>query len=154
MSGQPPPPPGQDIPPQPPQPPSPATSNVLPILAASSEVPFPVSRGRGRLIRTLAVVLIVVSVLLVIAFIAADVAGHNSRFTIVSSSSTDGTFKAGDCVSLSTSRVTQATCTGAHDAQIIRVIHAKETCPGGTEEFDVNDGTGNLCLDRGNNAKG
>lgn len=149
MSGQPPP-PGPDLPPRP----SPATSSLPPIPAGYGAAPPPVSRSRGRRNRRLLIVLAVLAALVVLAVIGAVVASHNSRFPIVSSSSTDGTFSAGDCVSLSATRVTKAQCTGAHDAQIIRVIHAKETCPGGTEEFDVNDGTGNLCLDRGNNAKG
>jgi hypothetical protein len=133
---------------------SPATSSLPPVPAGYGAAPPPVSRGSRWLNRRLLIVLAVLAALVVIAVIGAAVAGHNSRYTIVSSSSTDGTFSAGDCVSLSATRVTKAQCTSAHDAQIIQVIHAKQTCPSGTEEFDVNDGTGNLCLDRGNNAKG
>jgi hypothetical protein len=106
------------------------------------------------LTRRLVVVLAVVAALVVLAVIGASVASHNSRYPIVSSSSTDGTFSAGDCVSLSTTRVTKADCATAHDAQIIEVIHGDSSCPAGTEEFDVNDGTGNLCLDRGNHSSG
>ena len=154
MSAQPPLPPDQDgVPAQPPLPPTPATSSVPPIPAGYGAASPPVRRG-GFLTRRLVIVLAVIAALVGIAVIGAAVAAHNSRFTIVTSSSTDGTFSAGDCVSLSATRVTKMTCTGAHDAQIIQVIHATQMCPGGTEEFDVNDGTGNLCLDRGNNSKG
>jgi hypothetical protein len=96
----------------------------------------------------------VVTVVVIIGFIVVAVARPTSRFTVVSSSSTDGTFSGGDCVSLSATRVTKMTCNGAHDAQVIEVIHGNHACPIGTEEFDVTDGTGNLCLDRGNNSKG
>ncbi len=78
----------------------------------------------------------------------------SSNYPIVSSSSTDGTFHAGDCVSLSTTRVTQADCGRAHDAQIIQVVHGTDSCPVGTGEFSVTDGSGNLCLDKSNNSKG
>ena len=160
MTAQPPEPPGQEPPPQPPElpsspaPSSPGSWSVPPAPEAYAPIYLPRRRSRGLLVRTLAIGLVVVTVLVVIGFIVAAVTRHNSRFSIVASSSTDGTFQAGNCVSLSASRVTQADCGGAHDAQIIQVIHAGHGCPLGTEEFDVNDGTGNLCLDRGNNSKG
>jgi len=98
----------------------------------------------------------VIVALLVVAGIGAAVArSHTSgSHSIVSSSSTDGTFHAGDCVSLSTTRVTQADCGRAHDAQVIQVVHGADSCPAGTGEFSVTDGTGNLCLDKSNNSKG
>jgi hypothetical protein len=162
MTGEPPQPPSEGPPPPPElpgaptplHPASPDTWSLPPVPERYAPIPLPVSRDRRRLTRILAIVLMVVTVLVVIGFIGIAVFGRYSRYTIVSSSSTDGTFKAGNCVSLSTTRVTQADCGSAHDAQIIQVIHGKQTCPSGTEEFDVNDGTGNLCLDRANNSKG
>jgi hypothetical protein len=125
-----------------------------PVSPGYTAEPPPVARGGGRLNRRLLIVLAVIVVLVVAAFVGAALRSHSSRYTIVGSSSTDGTFSAGDCVSLSATRVTKADCGSAHDAQIIQVIHAGQTCPGGTEEFDVSDSTGNLCLDRGNSSKG
>ncbi len=172
----PPPPPGDDLPPwprmepdptpSPPAPvpwtpelagaPSPLPGSTLPTVPSGFGVaPPPVSRGRRWLDRRLLIVLAIVVALVVAAVIGAAVSrSHGSRLPIVASQSTDGTFVAGNCVSLSSTRVTQADCSGAHDAQIIQVIHAKQTCPSGTTEFDVNDGTGNLCLDTANNSKG
>ncbi len=138
--GEPPPPPPQALPPLPP---------------GYGTAPPPAGRP-SRLSRRLLIVLGVIVALVVVAGIGAAVArSHTSgNYPIVSSSSTDGTFKAGDCVSLSTTRVTQADCGRAHDAQIIQVLHGTETCPAGTTEFQVTDGTGNLCLDKSNNSKG
>ncbi len=105
--------------------------------------------------RRLLIVLAVVAALVVAAVIgAALTSSHSSRLPLVSSQSTDGTFHSGDCVSLSSTRVTKSDCGGAHDAQVIQVLHGQQTCLSGTNEFDVNDGSGNLCLDTGNNAKG
>ncbi len=140
MAGPPPPAPGHDLPPIPP--------------GSAAAPPPPLAPRRGWLSRRLLVVLAVMVVLAVGAVVGASLASHRSNFPVVTSSSTDGTFNAGDCVSLSATRVSKADCGTAHDAQIIEVIHAGQSCPSGVEEFDVNDGTGNLCLDRGNHSKG
>jgi hypothetical protein len=177
MSDQAPPPSGSDMPPQrpadadpSPAPPAPAPvpwtpelpgaptplapATGPPVLDGYGVPPPPVSRGRGWLTRRLVIVLAVVAALVVAAVVGVAISSHSSRLPLVTSSSTDGTFSAGDCVSLSATRVTKTDCGGAHDAQIIQVIHAQQGCPSGTVEFDVNDGSGNLCLDRGNNSKG
>ncbi len=115
----------------------------------------PVSRGGGWLTRRLVTVLAIIAALVVVAVIGAAISSsHGSRLPLVSSQSSDGTFHSGDCVSLSATRVTKSDCGGAHDAQIIEVVHGNQACPAGTQEFDVNDGSGNLCLDPGNNSKG
>ena len=157
MTG-PPPPPAQPEPTPGPPPAVPWTPELpgspIPSTAgAYTAAPPPVSRGTGWLIRRLLIVAVVIAVLVVAALIGAAVS-HTTHQTVVSSSSTDGTFTAGDCVSVSATRVTKADCSGAHDAQIIQVIHGTQTCPGGTVEFEVTDGTGSLCLDKSNNAKG
>ena len=103
---------------------------TVPAPAGYSVAPPPVSRGRGWLNRRLLIMLAVVAALVVAAVIGAAISAHSSRLTMVSSQSTDGTFNAGDCVSLSATRVTKSDCGGAHDAQIIQVIHGKQTCPG------------------------
>jgi hypothetical protein len=135
-------------------PPPAPPAGVAPPPIPASYAPAPIGARRGWRNRRLVILLAVIALLVIAGVVGAVVASHNSRFTIVSSSSTDGTFSAGDCVSLSATRVTKRDCTGAHDAQIIQVIHGNQTCPSRTEEFDVNDGTGNLCLDRGNHSKG
>ena len=64
-------------------------------------------------------------------------------------SSTDGTFSSGDCVALTSSAVRPADCGAHHDGRVTAVLHQTyQTCPGGSEEFDVTDSTGNLCIDR------
>lgn len=108
--------------------------------------------GRG-LLRRRNIIIAAVVLLLVIGAISEQFAGHNGNFTIVSSSSTDGTFHGGDCVSLTSTKVILAECSGAHDAQIIDVIHGSDSCPVGTEEYSVKDGTGNLCLDKSNSSR-
>jgi hypothetical protein len=119
----------------------------------NDQAPPPGSRGAGWLTRRLLIVAAVIAALIVAAVIGAAVS-HSTHQAIVNSSSTDGTFNAGDCVSVSATRATKADCGGAHDAQIIQVIHGTQTCSGGTVEFEVTDGTGSLCLDKSNNAKG
>ncbi len=174
MTGSPPP-PDQDLAPQPPADPGPAVGpppaapgtpeipgspapqnpdswTLPPVAAGYGAAPLPLRRRDSRRNRLL-VVMAVLMALMVLSGVAVAITSRNAH-TIVSSSSTDGTFKAGDCVSLSATRVTSMPCSGAHDAQIVQVIHSGQRCPTGVEEFDVNDGTGNLCLDRGNNAKG
>jgi hypothetical protein len=150
MSG-PAPPPG---PAAPAQPPVPTTAPLPSIPAGYGAAPPPVGGRTGWMSRRLVIVLAILAVLVGVAVVAASLASHSSRLPLVSSSSTDGTFSAGDCVSLSSTRVTKTDCGGAHDAQIIEVVHSKQMCPSDTQEFDVNDGTGNLCLDTGNNSKG
>lgn len=108
-----------------------------------------VTRG-GRGNRRWVIVGAVVALLIVLGIVGELVSRSNSQFTIVPSSSTDGTFTAGDCVKLNSTTVTKADCLGAHDGQIIQVVHGGQSCPSGTDEFDVTDGTGNLCIDKGN----
>jgi hypothetical protein len=63
--------------------------------------------------------------------------------------STDGTFGAGDCVVLGSTTVRQASCGGTHDGKVVAVLHQSyDSCPSGSDEFDVTDNTGNLCVDR------
>ncbi len=157
MTGAPPPPSGDGSPPGPragavPDP-GPADAPPPPPPGNAAEPPPPIGGG-GRRFSTRLIVVVAIIALLVVGGVVKLAGGQNARYTVVTSSSTDGTFNAGDCVSLSSTRVTRSTCSGAHDAQIIRVVHGHETCPGGTTEFDVNDGTGNLCLDEGNHSKG
>jgi hypothetical protein len=62
--------------------------------------------------------------------------------------STDGVFATGDCVTLTHTYAGTAPCSGSHDAKIVSVIHgASDACPGGSDHFRVDDGTGDLCLD-------
>jgi hypothetical protein len=177
MSGEPPPPPpDEDVSTQPPTGPDPtpgppaqvpwtpelpgapvplAPASLPPVPGGYGVAPPPVSRGRRWLNRRLLIVVAVIVVLVVAAVIGSAISSsHRSRLPLVGSQSTDGTFHSGDCVSLSATRVTKSDCGGAHDAQVIQVIHGNQTCPGGTQEFDVNDGTGNLCLDSANKSKG
>lgn len=77
------------------------------------------------------------------------VGGVTGFVTTRGGSSTDGTFSTGDCVTLTTSTVHIADCGGQHDGQITAVLHQSyQTCPSGSDEFDVTDNTGNLCVDR------
>ena len=122
--------------------------------APVAPLPVPPAPPARRSNRTLFIVIGVVVVLVLIGGIVSLVSRQNSRFTIVPSASTDGTFHAGDCVTLTSTTVHNADCSSAHDAQIIQVIHGSETCPAGTQEFDVTDNTGNLCLDKGNSSSG
>jgi hypothetical protein len=98
-----------------------------------------------------AVILAVIVVAAAVAIVASQLSRHNSRFTIIDSASTDNTFHGGDCVILNPSSVDKADCSANHDGQIIVVIHAVGTCPAGTDEYDVRDNTGNLCVDRSSN---
>lgn len=64
-------------------------------------------------------------------------------------SSTDSSFSGGDCVALTSSAVRIADCGAHHDGRVTAVLHQTyQTCPAGSEEFDVTDNTGNLCIDR------
>jgi hypothetical protein len=150
-------PPPQDRPPRPivavPWTPELPGSPAPPSPDAFFALPPPLTRRPGWLNRPLLLIATVVLLLVIAAVIGAAIS-HTTSATIVSSSSTDGTFNAGDCVSLSATRVTKADCSSAHDAQIIQVIHGTQSCPAGTVEFEVTDGTGSLCLDKSNNAKG
>jgi hypothetical protein len=77
------------------------------------------------------------------------VAGITGLVTTRGGSSTDGTFSTGDCVALTSSAVRLADCGGGHDGRITAVLHQTyQTCPAGSDEFDVTDNTGNLCIDR------
>ena len=79
----------------------------------------------------------------------AAVAAVTGLVTTRGGSSTDGSFAGGDCVTLTSSAVRAADCGGHHDGQVTAVLHQTyQTCPSGSEEFDVTDNTGNLCIDR------
>lgn len=96
-------------------------------------------RGRLRMGRAMA------------AVIAAAVigAGAVTGLVVHGGSSTDGTFSTGDCVVLTSTAVRIADCGAAHDGLVTTVLHESyQTCPGGSDEFDVTDNTGNLCIDR------
>lgn len=155
MATDPPVPPTEPPPPPGPVPPSPlpgytSPASTLPTPMGAPVAPLPPSRrGRGR--RTTWIVVAIVVVIVVIGAVVAALARSNSRFNIDSNSaSSDGTFHGGDCVTLSTTQVHSAACTSTHDGQIIKVIHGSDTCPAGTDIFKVQDGTGDLCIDKGN----
>ena len=77
------------------------------------------------------------------------VAGVTGLVTTRGGSSSDGTFSSGDCIALTSSAVRLADCGGHHDGQVTAVLHQTyQTCPAGSDEFDVTDDTGNLCIDR------
>lgn len=137
-------PPPSAVPPPPP--------GTVPAPAPGAQLPMPPGPPRRGGISTRYIVIGVVVLLLIIGGIASIFARQNSHFTIVPSASTDGTFHAGDCVTLNSTSVHYADCSSAHDAQIIQVIHGSQSCPSGTEEYDVNDNTGNLCLDKSNSS--
>lgn len=115
----------------------------------------PPGTGRaGRFHRRLLIVGVACAITVaLVAALVATVVSHGTHDSIVSSSSTDGTFIAGNCVSLSATRATKVDCGGAHDALIVQVIHSPQACAAGTVEFEVTDGTGSLCLDKSNNAR-
>ena len=53
------------------------------------------------------------------------------------------------CVVLTASSVRSADCGGVHDGRITTVLQQTyDSCPPGSDEYDVTDNTGNLCIDR------
>jgi hypothetical protein len=55
----------------------------------------------------------------------------------------------GDCVALTSSAVHRVACSSAHDGQVSAVLHRPyETCPVGSDEYDLADNSANLCIDR------
>jgi len=88
--------------------------------------------------------------LLWIAVLAvALVAGVTGLVTTRGASGSDGSFSSGDCIALTSSAVRPADCGGHHDGLVTAVLHQTyQTCPAGSDEFDVTDDTGNLCIDR------
>ncbi len=110
----------------------------------SSAPAAPPSRVRSGLRALPGVVWIVIAVIVVVGAVAGVVTTRNGG------SSTDGTFSTGDCVTLTSSAVHLADCGSKHDGKITAVLHQSyQVCPSGSDEFDVTDNTGNLCIDRG-----
>ena len=55
----------------------------------------------------------------------------------------------GRCVVLTASSVRPADCGGVHDGRITTVLRQSyDSCPAGSDEYDVTDNSGNLCIDR------
>lgn len=131
------------------------TETAVPVLDHPTHVappPGPTQRSRGAAVASglMGVRVIVTTVVVLIAGIGAliGVFHHGSG-----GSSTDGTFSTGDCVRVTSSSVANADCGGSHDGRITAVLHdSYSSCPSGSQEFDVNDNTGNLCVDTGDSS--
>jgi len=55
----------------------------------------------------------------------------------------------GDCVVLTSSAVHRVDCGSAHDGKVSAVLHRPyESCPVGSDEYDLADNSANLCIDR------
>jgi hypothetical protein len=101
------------------------------------------SRALAGLGRTRSLVGIVVLLVVIVAGVATFLSTRHGG------ASTDGSFATGDCVVLTSSAVRKADCGIAHDGRITAVLHQSyDTCPSGSDEFDVTDNTGNLCVDK------
>jgi hypothetical protein len=117
----------------PPSAPPPATQ-----WGAMPQTQAPPPRRSPRTVISIAIAVVVVVAGLV-AFLTARHGG----------SSSDGAFNTGDCVTLTSSQVRLASCGDTHDGRITAVLHQSyDTCPSGSDEYDVTDNTGNLCIDR------
>ena len=120
-------------------PPPEAAPPAAPPAAEWGVLPQPATPRRSRRAVITVAVAAVVLVLGLVGFLT----------TRHSGSSTDGSFSTGNCVALTSSQVRLAPCGGTHDGRITAVLHQSyETCPSGSDEFDVTDNTGNLCVDR------
>lgn len=123
------------------EPPPPPTAPAIEWGAGHVATPTP-SRARTGLRAIPGAVRIIIALVVVAGAIAGFV-------TTRGGSSTDGTFSTGDCVTLTSSTVHLADCGSQHDGKITAVLHQSyQTCPSGSDEFDVTDNTGNLCIDR------
>ena len=110
--------------------------------------------------RTLFIVLggcggLVVLVIIAIVILAAIGGSSPSKIPLVNSSSTDGTFHSGDCITIGGDPATggqvrkASSCAGTIDGEVIQVVHSSsDQCPSGTQRLVISDGTGDLCVDR------
>ncbi|HZS15779.1 MAG TPA: hypothetical protein VFC09_14385 [Candidatus Dormibacteraeota bacterium] len=127
--------------PPPPTPPAAEWSAQTPV-----GTPLGVPAGRAGVRRGILATRSLLTIVIAVIVVAGAIAGF---VTTRGGSSTDGTFSTGDCVTLTSSQVRLASCSATYDGKVTAVLHQSyQTCPSGSDEFDVTDGTGNLCIDR------
>jgi hypothetical protein len=84
-----------------------------------------------------------------VAIVAGLVAVAVAVVLVVQQRATHPGLRPGDCVSLTSSAVQLVGCGSAHDGQVSAVLHTPyETCPTGSDEYDLADNSANLCIDR------
>lgn len=81
--------------------------------------------------------------------IAVAVVGVSAATAAVVHSRADRAFIPGDCVVVTSSAVQRVDCGSTHDGQVSAVLHRPyESCPAGSDEYDLADNSANLCIAR------